>query len=191
MPQDAGKCTIPEIRSQQGRVNYPCFWAANRGFYRAMTEPAAQKPSATAMRKAARLMAVQAVYQMAVNREAAPLIVNEYLGLRKGMDVDGETMVDPDESLFRDVVLGVAERVGDLAEIVAANRTVREGQIPQNEPLLQSVLLCGAYELLSRQDIDSPIIISSYVDVAKAFFSGHEPSLINGVLDSIRKVTRA
>lgn len=155
-----------------------------------MNEAAAQKPSPTAMRNAARLMAVQAVYQMAVNKEAAPLVVNEYLGLRQGMVVDGETLVVPDESLFREIVLGVNDRIGDLAEIVSANKTVKEGQLPQNEPLLQSVLLCGAYELLSHQDIDSPIIISSYVDVAKAFFTGHEPGLINGVLDSIRKVTR-
>ena len=157
-----------------------------------MTEAAAHnKPSPTAMRNAARLMAVQAVYQMAVNKEEPALVVNEYLGLRKNMDVDGETLVAPDESLFRDIVIGVAERIGDLAEIVAANKTQREGQLPQNEPLLQSVLLCGTYELLSHQDIDFPIIISGYVDVAKAFFTGHEPGLVNGILDSVRKVVRA
>ena len=156
-----------------------------------MNEAASLKPSATAMRNAARLMAVQAVYQMAVNQEPPALIVNEYLGLRKNMEWEGETMVAPDESLFRDIVLGVNERIGDLAEIVAANKTQREGQLPQNEPLLQAVLLCGAYELLEKQDTDFPIIISSYMDVAKAFFTGHEPALINGVLDSIRKVTRS
>lgn len=157
-----------------------------------MTANAAPKaPSATAKRNAARLMAVQAVYQMAMNYEAAPLVVNEYLGLRKGMEVDGETLVEPDESLFRDIVLGVAGRAEDLHGIVAANRNQKEGQNPANEPLLNAVLLCGAYELLSHQDIDFPVIISSYVDVAKAFFTGHEPSLINGVLDGIRKVTRA
>lgn len=155
-----------------------------------MSEAAAQKPSPTAMRNAARLMAVQAVYQMAVNHEAAPLVINEYLGLRKNMEFDGETLVAPDESLFRDIVQGVAERRGDLDEIVAANRPKREGQLPQNEPLLEAVMICGAYELLSHQHIDFPLIISSYVDVAKAFFTGHEPGLINAVLDSIRKVTR-
>ena len=113
-----------------------------------MNEAASLKSSATAMRNAARLMAVQAVYQMAVNQEPAALIVNEYLGLRKNMEWEGETMVAPDESLFRDIVLGVNERIEDLAGIVAANKTQREGQLPQNEPLLQAVLLCGAYELL-------------------------------------------
>lgn len=157
-----------------------------------MNETAAHKaPSATARKNAARLMAVQAVYQMAVNFEAAPLVVNEYLGLRKNMEVDGETLVAPDESLFRDIVLGVAERAEDLGAIVSANKPQTGTQDPRNEPLLNAVMLCGAYELLVNQDIDFPIIISSYVDVAKAFFTGHEPRLINGVLDSIRKVTRA
>lgn len=150
----------------------------------------AQKPSATAKRKAARLMAVQAVYQMAVNHKEAPFVVDEYLFLRTNMEVDGETMVEPDGALFKSIVMGVVDRKEDLTGIVNANRPQKEGQVYADEPLLMAVLLCGAFELLSHQDIDPPIIISSYIDVAKAFFSGHEPGLINGVLDSVRKITR-
>ena len=156
-----------------------------------MTEPApSQKPSATARKKAARLMAVQAIYQMAVNKREPAFVIDEYIFLRKNMEVDGEKMVEPDESLFRDIVLGVAERHQDLTGIVAANRPKREDQVVVDEPLLEAHLLCGAYELLAHQDVDFPVIISSYVEVAKAFFSGHEPKLINAVLDSVRKVTR-
>ncbi len=135
-------------------------------------------------------MAVQAVYQMSVNHKEAPFIVNEYLSLRSGMEVDGEKMVPPDEKLFQDIVLGVNERLTDLLEIVQANRPQKEGHTYPNEPLLMAVLLCGSYELLAHHGVDSPIIISGYIDVAKAFFEGHEPSLINGVLDSVRKVIR-
>lgn len=155
-----------------------------------MTDPV-QKPSAIAKRKAARLMAVQAVYQMAVNFKEAPFVVDEYLFLRTNMDVDGETMVEPDGALFKDIVMGVADRRDDLTEIVNANRKAKDGATQPDEPLLMAVLLCGAYELLARLDTDYPIVISGYVDVAKAFFSGQEPNLINGVLDSVRKVTRA
>ncbi len=150
-----------------------------------------EKPSATARKKAARLMAVQAVYQMAVNNKPAPLVVDEYMGLRQNMEIDGEKMIEADESLFRDIVLGVAERQGDLALIVDANRPKKEEVAHADEPLLMAHFLCGSYELLSHQSIDFPIIISSYVDVAKAFFQGHEPKLVNAVLDSVRKVTRA
>jgi len=151
---------------------------------------AAQKPSATARKKAARLMAVQAVYQMSVNQREPAFVIDEYIFLRKNMEIDGEKMVEPDESLFRDIVLGVAERQEDLNAIVAANRPKREGSERVNEPLLTAHLFCGTYELLAHQDIDFPIIISSYVDVAKAFFEGPETGIINGVLDSVRKVTR-
>ncbi len=136
-------------------------------------------------------MAVQAVYQMAVNHKEAPFVVAEYMSLRASVEIDGETMVAPDESLFKSIVLGVSDRMADVAGIVDANRPKKEGWVQQNEPLLSAVLLCGSYELLAHQDIDAPIIISSYVDVAKAFFSGHEPGLINGVLDSVKKVTRS
>lgn len=136
-------------------------------------------------------MAVQAVYQMQMEREQpAALIINEYLSHRSGMEVDGEKMVPPDEKLFKNIVLGVNERLTDLDGIVQANRPQKPGQTPPNEPLLKSVLLCGSYELLAHQDIDYPIIISSYIDVAKGFFQGNEPGLVNGVLDSVRKVTR-
>lgn len=149
------------------------------------------KPSATARRKAARLMAVQALYQMSVNRKEPLFVVEEYLHLRRNMEVDGETMVEPDTDLFRNIVLGVAERIEDLEGIVAANRPSRGEDVPTvEEPLLKSVFLCGAYELLVRTDIDAPLIISSYVEVAKAFFAGKEPGLVNAVLDSVRKVTR-
>ncbi len=155
-----------------------------------MNEPAPQKASANAMRSSARLMAVQAVYQMAVNHKEAPFVVAEYMSIRAGIAVDGDELVAPDESLFKSIVLGVADRQADLAGIVNANRPLKEGQIRVDEPLLEAVLLCGTFELLAHQDIDSAIIISSYVDVAKAFFSGSEAGLINAVLDSIRKVTR-
>lgn len=151
---------------------------------------ASSKPSLTARRNAARLMAVQAVYQMSVNQKAAPFVVDEYLFLRKNMEIDGETLVEPEEGLFRSIVLGVADRIEDLSLIVSANRPKREGRNGKDEPLLLAVLLCGCYELMAHQDVDFPIIISNYVDVAKAFFEGNEPALVNGVLDSIRKVTR-
>jgi len=155
-----------------------------------MTEPA-QKPSASARRSAARLMAVQAVYQMAVNKKEPAFVVDEYLFHRSGMEIEGESMVEPDRDLFTNIVLGTAERLEDLTNIVNANRPQKEEGTRADEPLLMAVMLCGAYELMAHQDIDFPIIISSYVDVAKAFFTGGEPKLVNAVLDSAQKVIRA
>ncbi len=157
----------------------------------ASPEKNSSRPSATARRNAARLMAVQAIYQMSVNNKEALFVVDEYLHLRKNMIVEGETMIEPDADLFNKIVLGVKERQDDIGTLVAAHRQGRTGQRAEDEPLLLSVLLCGSYELLAHQDTDAPIIISSYVDVAKAFFSGNEPGFINGILDSVRKTVRA
>lgn len=155
-----------------------------------MNEAVVKKSSKTARRNAARLMAVQAVYQISVNNKDPLFVVEEYLHLRKNMVVDGETMVEPEPELFNNIVLGVMERQEDLQNIVAAQREGRGGQRPADEPLLTSVLLCGAYELFAQKDTDAPLIISSYVDVAKAFFTGSEPGLVNGILDSVRKTVR-
>ncbi len=139
---------------------------------------------------AARLLAVQAVYQMIANDQEPGTVIPEYLAHRAGMEVDGEKMATPDEPLFADLVKGVADNRAHLEGLIAANRTQREDAVAKSEPLLQSVLLCGGYELMGKQSTDFPIIISDYVEIAKAFFDGREPALVNGVLDSIRKVTR-
>lgn len=154
-----------------------------------MTEPAA-KASPIAMKNAARLMAVQAVYQMAVNAKEAPFVIDEYLFLRQNMNVDGDTIVTADERLFRDIVHGVASRLEDLRQIVSSHRQKKDGSPAADEPLLEAVLLCGTYEIMAHGDIEPGIIISSYVNVAKAFFTGPEASLINAILDSIRRLIR-
>jgi N utilization substance protein B len=140
---------------------------------------------------AARLLAVQAVYQMMGNGQDAKSVIPEYLAHRAGMDVDGDKMVAPNEVLFSELVKGVEENQAHLEGLISANRTRKEGSIDKPEPLLLSVLMCGGYELFGKQSTDFPIIISDYVDIAKAFFDGKEPGLVNGILDSIRKVTRA
>lgn len=139
---------------------------------------------------AARLLAVQAVYQMITNRQGPDTVIPEYLAHRAGMEVDGDKMVTPNESLFTDIVKGVSENSAHLESLISASRTRPEGATDKPEPLLLAVLLCGSFELMGKQAIDFPIIISDYVDVAKAFFDGKEPGLVNGILDSIRKVTR-
>jgi N utilization substance protein B len=164
-----------------------------------MNEPAedtkdSKKASPVAMRNSARLMAVQAVYQMSVNRKEAAFVVDEYLFHRKGEVIDGEELIAPDASLFTNIVLGVTERKEDLIGIIQSNRPQKKDEDSVSsalEPLLMAVALCGVYELLAHKDVDAPIIISTYVDVTKAFFQGNEPGLINGLLDSARKVIRA
>lgn len=146
------------------------------------------KSSAIAMRSAARLMAVQATYQSFTDDKDIRLIANEFLSYRNGIDADGDKMVEADRELFTGILQGVKERRDDLETLVSANRGGEEKK--PLEPILQSIALCGAYELLTHSDIDVGIIINDYVNVAHSFYEGKEPSLINGLLDSIGRVVR-
>jgi len=153
-----------------------------------MTSPAKQKTgSKIARNSAARLLAVQAVYQMQKNNQAAKDVVKEYLEHRLGVDDEGDQMVSPNAEHFSKVVQGVEEHQEQLLEMVAANRTKSD---PAKEPLLNAHFLCGAYELMMCGDIDYPVILSDYVHVTQAFYENSESKLVNAVLDSIRKTVR-
>jgi N utilization substance protein B len=150
-----------------------------------------EKSSDVAMRRSARLMAVQAVYQHLQQGEDAPHLVAEFLAHRAGMVEDGDRMVSPDAALFKTLTFDVIQRRADLQPIVDKNRHPKETEsAPAMEPLLNAILLCGAAELTFHQQTDFPIIISDYVEIAKAFYEGREAGLVNAVLDGIRKVVR-
>ena len=84
----------------------------------------------------------------------------------------------------------VARRRDDVQRMASA--AVAEGgrRFDQLDLLMQAILMAGTYELLARADIDPPLTISEYVDVAKAFFAGKESNLVNGVLDRIARTLR-
>lgn len=166
--------------------------------------------SAKARNSAARLLAVQAVYQMHKNEQSAEDVIKELLEHRAGQDYegDGKVMVAPNEDHFMLVVRGVNEHIGQLGEMISLNRDKKppvtptkteEGEeskeeVPfnpkRNEPLLQAIFLCGAFELMVLQAIDFPVIISDYMHVTHAFFEKGEAKLTNALLDSIRKTVR-
>ena len=142
-------------------------------------------------RSAARLLAVQALYQSLLNGQGAKSVVSEFLAERTVQVVDGDAMCAPDKQLFSKIISGVEQRRADLDSIIAAHLKKpggKESKIP--EKLLQSILLCGIYEIMAHSDVDAPIIINDYVDVAHAFYDGGESKLVNAVLDRATKNLR-
>lgn len=137
--------------------------------------------SKKAQSSAARLAAVQAVYQMDGNAQTAPSVVREFVDFRLGQPVEGEAMVTPDRESFTRIVSGVAERREDLDHMITATM----GRERPPEPLIRAILLCGAWELLARGEIDAPVIVSDYLHVTDAFYDVGEKKLINAVLDKI------
>jgi transcription antitermination protein NusB len=149
--------------------------------------PSAQsaRGSKKARMSAARLAAVQALYRMMLNRDTATTVIREFAAYRFNEKIDDEDMVLPDGILFERIVKGLDMRRGEVELLV----TERLGdRVP--EPLLMSVLLCGAYELLAHTDIDAPIIIADYLHVTKAFYDKSEAGLVNAVLDALRPLVR-
>lgn len=138
----------------------------------------------------ARLCAVQAVYQMTQNKQPARSLVDEYLTHRTEMEIDGERLAEPDGALFKAIVLGVSERAKEL-EPVLESHLKREGAARRLEPLLQSILVCGAYELLAHSHTDTPVIINEYLNVSHAFFEKGEVALVNAVLEAVATALRA
>jgi N utilization substance protein B len=153
-----------------------------------MSEQAAspQKPSAKAKALSARLSAVQALYQVSQNKQSIRTVYDEYIRYRSHMEVDGEALVPPDGALLKKILYGVEERQPELEAVVDANLK-RDATDRVIEPLLRSILICGAYELLIRET-DPPIVINDYLNVAHTFYGRGEVALINGVLDAISAI---
>ena len=135
-------------------------------------------------RSAARLAAVQALYQLDIAGGGAEAVVGEFNRYRLGGEIDGTRLVEAEPELFGDLVLGVTQRRTEIDKRLAG---VIRATLPFDrlELLLQAILRAGAYEILERADIDPPLTISEYVDVANSFFVRRESTMVNGVLDRL------
>ncbi|MCB1459393.1 MAG: transcription antitermination factor NusB [Nitratireductor sp.] len=141
-------------------------------------------------RGAARLAAVQALYQMELSGASVTEIVAEYENSRLGQEIDGETYLDADHGWFRSVVSGVVSQQRRIDPEIHSMLTP-DWPLARLHTLLRSILRAAVYELVNRKEVPARVIISEYVDVAKAFFSDDEPGMINGVLDRITRKLRA
>lgn len=143
------------------------------------------KGSKKARVTAARLASVQGVYQMRLNQQKASKVIEEFLAFRSGMEIDGDEMVPPDSEVLNEVISGVERRMNEVEPLVAERLQGRDV-----EALLHAILICGAYEILDRTNVDVPIIISDYLHVTSAFYDGKETNLVNAVLDGLGKDLR-
>ena len=140
-------------------------------------------------RSAARLAAVQALYQQEMEgTEIAPLL-HEFHHHRLGATIDGVEYADAEVDFFDDVVKGVDTRREELDALIAGKLAEGWSLVRLDKPMRQ-ILRAGAYELVARADVPTGSIISEYVDVAKAFYDQREAGFVNGLLDAIAKDVR-
>ncbi|MCP5397421.1 MAG: transcription antitermination factor NusB [Sphingomonadaceae bacterium] len=141
-------------------------------------------------RSAARLAAVQALYQHQMENTPQARLLNEFHQHRLGAEIEDEQYVDAEVEFFDDVVKGVLARADEIDEVLQAK--LAEGwTLKRLDKTMLQVLRAGAYELMARADVPVATAISEYVDVAKAFFDDREAKFVNGVLDAVAKEVRA
>lgn len=169
--------------------NYIRFICIVRAMNDTQKSPKKPQGSKIARASAARLAAVQAVYQILANDQSAQSVISEYRLHRLGQAVDGVEMVTPDGILFQSIVEGVYDRMNMLEEMIVA-ALQKNGKSKPSEPLLMAVLFCGTYELLMNTEIDAPVILSDYLNVTHAFYETGESRLVNALLDAIKKAVR-
>ena len=140
-------------------------------------------------RSAARLAAVQALYQHEMEKVPIPQLLHEFHHHRLGATIEGVEYEEAEVDFFDDVVAGVNARAEELDGRIAA-------RLPSDWPLhrldrpMRQILRAGAYELAARIDVPTGSVISEYVDVAKAFYGKKECAFVNAVLDAVAKDVR-
>ena len=140
-------------------------------------------------RSAARLAAVQALYQL--DMEATPLakLLDEFHRHRLGAEIEGDQYAEAETAFFDDVVQGVAARKDEI-DALLSGKLATGWKIERLDKTMLQILRAGAFELLARADVPTATVITEYVDVAHAFFEPREAKFVNGLLDAVAKVVR-
>ncbi|MCF8707362.1 transcription antitermination factor NusB [Rhizorhapis sp. SPR117] len=140
-------------------------------------------------RSAARLAAVQALYQKDMEGTPLPMLLREFHEYRLGQTIEDVTYTEAERDFFDDLVAGVDKRRSEIDTLI-------EGKLAQGWSLarldkpMHQILRAGAYELMARPDVPTATVITEYVDVAHAFYDKRESGFVNGLLDAISKDVR-
>lgn len=141
-------------------------------------------------RAAARLAAVQALYQQEMEHTAVPQLLYEFHHHRLGATIEDVEYAEADVAFFDDLVKGVDARRAEL-DAAIADKLASGWSLDRLDRPMRQILRCGAYELVARVDVPVGAAISAYVDVAHAFYAAREAGFVNGLLDAIAKSARS
>jgi len=181
----------------------PCLITATLGFAILAIggEAAAKVPNRGnpgRKRSLARLAAVQALYQMELTESgrsagAIDAVLREFIDHRFASPHEGEEAEalfrEVDRGYFAEIVKGVTSRIEDLDGMITPALPA-DWPLARLETVLRAVLRAGTWELLARPDTPPRVIISEYIEIAHAFFSGKEPGMVNGILDRLARLLR-
>jgi transcription antitermination protein NusB len=141
-------------------------------------------------RSAARLAAVQALYQLDMEKIGIARLLEEFHAHRLGAEIEDATYTKAEQSFFDDVVAGVHARREEIDALIEANLG-EQWKIGRLDKTMLQILRAGSYELMARADVPTPTVIDEYVDVAHAFFDEKDAKFVNGLLDAVAKEKRS
>ena len=145
---------------------------------------------AIAARRAARLAAVQALYQMEVSGSSSATAVMDVLGGRLPVDDEGPIDADVDTELFRQIIETTVEKQREL-DTLLARHLAKGWRLERIDAVARAILRAGLIELWRRPDVPTPVVIDEYVEIAHSFFDGAEPGFINATLDACVSAVRS
>jgi N utilization substance protein B len=154
-----------------------------------MARAAASRVRKANKRGAARLAAVQALYQMDLAGTGINEILAEFESHWLGGEVEGAQYLPAEAAFFRDIVTGVVREQRTLDPQIDT-ALARGWPLKRIEAVLRAVLRAGAYELAHRRDVPARVVASEYVDVASAFVEEDETGMVNAVLDQLGRELR-
>lgn len=138
------------------------------------------------MKSAARLYAVQALFQMEASDQTIERVQQEFEDHRFGEIYEGDEMAEGDPELFRKLV-GDAVNYQSLIDQMTDRALVAKWPIHRIDPTLRALFRAAGAEL-TQGKAPPKVVIVEYVDIAKAFFpEGREPKFVNAVLDHMAR----
>ena len=140
-------------------------------------------------RSAARLAAVQALYQQEMEGTPVARLLKEFHDHRLGATIEDARYHEAERAFFDDIVTGADSRRAEIDELIAG-RLAEGWSLDRLDRPMKAILRAGTYELIARADVPVGSVISEYVDVAHAFFDKRESGFVNGLLDAIAKGVR-
>jgi N utilization substance protein B len=140
-------------------------------------------------RSQARLATVQALYQMDLAETDLLEVIEEFKQHRLAGSADGNGMVDADQEHFAQVLRGVVKRQREIDPMI--DQQLATGwRLTRIDSIVRAILRAATLELIELPEVPPRVIISEYIEVARAFFEGDEPRLVNGVLDQLARKLR-
>lgn len=140
-------------------------------------------------RSAARLGAVQALYQHEMQGDPLPRLLHEFHNHRLGQEIEGADYAAADTAFFDDLVTGTAARQGEVDALITGALASGWAMDRLDRPM-RALLRAATYELVARADVPAATVIDEYVEVSHAFHEAKEAKFVNALLDTVARQVR-